>query len=108
LDSKARIKQEVLRTLASPTGKAGVISAQVVAAIASVELPVNQWPEVIEVLLGFVNNQDNVHLRISALQSIGFICETIVSFILDKPVLRLRSSRNLKFSVYDPMKFLQL
>jgi importin subunit beta-1 len=115
LDSKARVKQEVLRTLGSPTGKAGVIAAQVVAAIASVELPINQWPEVIEVLLGFVNNPDNVHLRISALQAIGFICETIVSFAFryqrtllmecQKPeILSLRSNEILTAVIHGARK----
>lgn len=64
--------------LASATQKAGAVAAQVVSAIASVELPNGQWPEVIEILLNFMNNTDNVNLRISTLQAIGYICETIV------------------------------
>jgi hypothetical protein len=51
----------------------------VVAAIAAVELPQLQWTDLIEVLLGFVNNPEQVNLRISTLQAIGFICEQIVS-----------------------------
>lgn len=52
------------------------------AAIAAVELPQGQWPELIEILLGFVNNQPNTNLKVATLQTIGFICETIVCFIL--------------------------
>lgn len=65
-------------TLGSPNPKAGTFASQVVAAIAAVELPQGQWQELIEVLLGFVNNQSNTNLKIATLQSIGFICESIV------------------------------
>lgn len=83
--------------LGSPNLKAGGVAAQVVAAIAAVELPVNHWPELIEVLLGFVNNQDNTNLKIATLQAIGFICETIVrvslrsNFNRSKPLYSNRS-----------------
>ncbi|TFK24855.1 karyopherin Kap95 [Coprinopsis marcescibilis] len=81
-DVKTKIKQEALLTLGSPTAKAGGFASQVVAAIAAVELPDGQWPDLIEVLLGFVNNQQNTNLRIATLQTIGFICESIKPEIL--------------------------
>jgi hypothetical protein len=65
-------------TLGSPSQKAGGFASQVVAAIAAVELPEGQWEDLISILLGFVNNQDNTNLKIATLQTIGFICETIV------------------------------
>ncbi len=74
--------------LASSNAKAGTVSAQVVAAIAAVELPNNQWPDLIEILLGFVNNDANTNLKISTLQTIGFICETIVRSIAHPSVSR--------------------
>lgn len=64
--------------LGSTSKQVGTVAAQVVSAMASVELPVEQWPELIEVLLGFMN-QTNPNLRVATLQAIGFICETIVS-----------------------------
>ncbi|KAI6103721.1 armadillo-type protein [Pisolithus croceorrhizus] len=64
----AHIKQEVLVTLASPFLRAGGFFAQVVAAIACVELPHDQWPDLIE-LLGFVNNLTNANLRIATLKN---------------------------------------
>lgn len=64
--------------LGSSNGKVGTVAAQAVAAIAAVELPHGQWLDVIEILLGFVNNQTNNSLRVATLQAIGFICETIV------------------------------
>lgn len=78
LETKGKIKQELLMGLGSPNLKAGGVAAQVIAAIAAVELPHNHWPELIELLLGFVNNQENTNLKIATLQAIGFICETIV------------------------------
>ena len=44
----------------------------VVSAIAAVELPQGQWPDLFEILPGFVNNQNNTNLKISTLQTIGF------------------------------------
>ncbi|KAJ3709606.1 armadillo-type protein [Lentinula raphanica] len=87
LDVKTKIKQHSLMTLGSTSAKAGTFAAQVVAAIAAVELPQGQWNDLIEVLLGFINNQPTVNLKIATLQAIGFICESI------KPdILALRSN----------------
>ncbi|KAI6096376.1 armadillo-type protein [Pisolithus sp. B1] len=82
-DTKAKIKQEVLVTLASPLLRAGGFAP------ASVEFPHDQWPDLIELvlLLSFVNNLTNTNLRIVTLQTIGYICESI------KPeILSLRSN----------------
>ncbi|KAI6098770.1 armadillo-type protein [Pisolithus croceorrhizus] len=66
--NQPKIKQEVLVTLASPFLRAGGFFAQVVAAIACVELLHDQWPDLIE-LLGFVNNLTNANLRIATLKN---------------------------------------
>lgn len=100
-DTKGKIKQDSLMTLGSTTQRAGGVAAQVVSAIAAVELPAAAWPDLIELLLSFVNNPDNVNLRIATLQTIGFICETIVCccfrFWLSHGVLTLSLYRNRKF-----------
>jgi importin subunit beta-1 len=76
--TRDKIKQESLATLGSPSHKAGGVAAQVVAAIAAVELPHEQWPELIGSVLGFVNNlQAPSNLKVATLQAIGFICESI-------------------------------
>lgn len=72
-------------TLGSPAQRAGSTAAQVVAAIAAVELPADQWKDLIELLLGFVNNQENVNARVSTLQAIGYICESIVCITSNHP-----------------------
>ncbi|KAG5653924.1 hypothetical protein H0H81_009281 [Sphagnurus paluster] len=98
-DTKAKIKQDALLTLGSTSQKAGNFASQVVAAIAAVELPQNQWPDLIELLLGFVNNQQNTNLKIATLQTIGFICETI------KPeILTLRSNEILTAVIHGARK----
>ena len=77
-------------TLGSPTPRAGLFAAQVVSAIAAVELPNNQWTNLIQILLGFVNNGENPGLRVATLSTIGYICESIVSSSLafDRDVLK--------------------
>lgn len=98
-ERKAKIKQDALMTLGSQSQKAGNFASQVVAAIAAVELPQGQWPDLIEILLGFVNNQANTNLKIATLQTIGFICETI------KPeILSLRSNEILTAVIHGARK----
>ncbi|KAF5376143.1 hypothetical protein D9615_007702 [Tricholomella constricta] len=98
-DTKTKIKQDALLTLGSASQKAGNFASQVVAAIAAVELPQNHWSELIELLLGFVNNQQNTNLKIATLQTIGFICETI------KPeILSLRSNEILTAVIHGARK----
>ncbi|KAG6812910.1 hypothetical protein H0H92_015462 [Tricholoma furcatifolium] len=98
-DTKGKIKQGALETLGSASQKAGNYASTVVAAIAAVELPQGQWSELIELLLGFVNNSTNTNLKISTLQTIGFICETI------KPeILSLRSNEILTAVIHGARK----
>lgn len=87
--------------LHSPAQKIGVVAAQAVAAIATVELPNGQWPELIEILLGFVNNANNTPLRIATLNAIGYICESIVRFFTTT-----RSPKKFSCSYYDLSYFL--
>ena len=75
--TKNKVKQDALMALASPAAKVGTVAAQVVSAIASVELPMGQWMDVVGILLGFVSDQSNGNLRIATLQAIGFICESL-------------------------------
>ena len=78
VDTRNKVKQDALMALGSSVKNVGTVAAQIVSAIGAVELPVNQWMELIEILLGFVNNATNTNLRVATLQAIGFLCETIV------------------------------
>ena len=81
-DTKTKIKQDSLITLGSNIRKVGTFASMAVSAIAAVELLQGQCPDLTEILLGFVNNQNNTNLRISTLQTIGFICEAIIRIFL--------------------------
>lgn len=80
--SRDDIKQKVLSTLGSQEHRAGTAAAQVIAAIAAIELPVGLWNELISQLLGAMGDASNMRLRQAALQAIGFTCEGISSDVL--------------------------
>ncbi|KAH9834388.1 ARM repeat-containing protein [Rhodofomes roseus] len=98
-NTRNKVKQDGMMALGSTNAKIGTVAAQVVAAIASVELPQGQWSELIEILLGFVNNQSSTNMRVATLQAIGFICETI------KPeILAMRSNEILTAVIHGARK----
>ena len=64
--------------LASAQAKARHTAAQAVAAIATIDLPHNQWPELIQGLVNNVTNTNNAYVKQSSLEALGYICEEIV------------------------------
>lgn len=74
-DTKSRVKELAFQTLASSNGQAGQAAAQVIAAIAGIELPRNQWPELMHTLVTSVG-EGNPHQKQASLTTIGFICES--------------------------------
>lgn len=74
-DTKTRVKQLSLEVLASSNSQAGQAAAQVIASIASIELPRNQWGDLMHVLVRNVS-EGNTHQKQSSLTTIGFICES--------------------------------
>ncbi|KAM0979031.1 hypothetical protein EV1_014811 [Malus domestica] len=73
---KAQIKACLLKTLSSPAHDARSTASQVVAKLAGIELPLKQWPELIEALLSN-NNQLPAHTRQATLETLGYICEEV-------------------------------
>jgi len=72
------IKKNVLLALGTEPA-----AAQCVAYIASAELPVNQWPELIPLFITKAsNNSIDSKEREAIMESIGFICQEIVSVII--------------------------
>jgi importin subunit beta-1 len=63
-----------LKTLTSTDTRAGAGAAQFVASIAAIELPRNQWPDLMEHLVKSVANGSDTHKQ-AALTAIGYICE---------------------------------
>ncbi|KAG8764127.1 karyopherin beta [Ceratobasidium sp. 423] len=76
-ETRAGVKHGAMATLASPQPRAGTFAAQVVSAIAAIEVPNEQWPDLITQLLTFASDASNVGLRMNALTAIGQICEVV-------------------------------
>lgn len=76
--ARQHIKNSCMNMLASTDRGARNVAGQVVSAIAVIELPHDAWPDLIDQLMGF-SNQPNAVLKQATLQTIGYICESIVS-----------------------------
>ncbi|KAL8733147.1 MAG: hypothetical protein Q9166_002339 [cf. Caloplaca sp. 2 TL-2023] len=74
-DVKTSVKGLALGTLASKDSRAGQSAAQFVASIAAIEIPRNEWPELMPALVANVGEGDD-HLKQSSLVTIGYICES--------------------------------
>jgi importin subunit beta-1 len=73
--TKLKIRQAILQTLHAPDKEARKTSAQVLAKIAAVELPHNQWLDVTETLLHNITNPPSEFGFESSLMALGFLCE---------------------------------
>ncbi|EEP77995.1 conserved hypothetical protein [Uncinocarpus reesii 1704] len=78
---KSAVKELALKTLGSPDSRAGQSAGQFIASIAAIELPRNEWPELMSNLVQNVSGGSD-HLRQASLITIGFVCES------DDPDLR--------------------
>lgn len=85
---KQQIKESTINTLNTNDGKAGQSAAQFMAAIAAIELPTGQWPELMDRLVRNVNDANAAHVKQASLQAIGYICETV-----DPEVLSTQSNQ---------------
>lgn len=71
---KNMVKNLALKALASNDARAGTQAAQFIASIAAIELPRNQWPELMPTLVQSVGEGQD-HQKQASLSTIGFICE---------------------------------
>jgi len=71
---KRQVKELAVKTLNS-TPQAANSAAQLVATIAAIELPRNEWPELLPALVHNVGSGED-KLKQSSLTTIGFICES--------------------------------
>lgn len=74
-ETKARVKELTLRTLSSSNTQAGTAAAQVISSIAAIELPRNQWPDLMPFLVKNVSEGAD-HQKQASLTTIGYICES--------------------------------
>lgn len=73
-ETKAQIKELALKTLHSDT-RSGSAAATLIVSIAAIDLPRNEWPDLMNILVQNVaSGSDN--LKQSSLATIGFICES--------------------------------
>ncbi|KAH8662048.1 putative KAP95 protein [Xylariales sp. PMI_506] len=73
--TKSRVKSLALSTLSSSNAQAGQAAAQVIASIAAIELPRNQWPDLMSTLVQNVSG-GAPHQKQASLTCIGYICES--------------------------------
>lgn len=76
--TKLTIKNGLFSTLSTDDSKVGHTVAQVIAKIAAIEIPHNEWPELIDALL---DNMRSTHgaLKRASLQALGYLCEAVPS-----------------------------
>ncbi len=77
--TKGQIRTAILATLHSPEALARKTSAQVLAKIAAVELPRNQWLDVVQILLQNIQNRTSEFGFQASLMALGYLCEECVS-----------------------------
>ena len=70
----AGVKKLALEALSTNDTGTGTQAAQFIASIAAIEMPRNQWPELMNVLVKNVGEGQD-HLKQASLNTIGFICE---------------------------------
>ncbi|KJZ72575.1 hypothetical protein HIM_08099 [Hirsutella minnesotensis 3608] len=73
--TKNRVKELTLQTLASSSAQAGNAAAQVISSIAAIELPRNQWDDLMPFLVKNVSDGAD-HQKQASLTTIGYICES--------------------------------
>jgi importin subunit beta-1 len=76
--SRELVKQATSKALITPDLDVGKAAAQVLAKIGSVEIPVNEWPGLVPMLLSHVTSQD-ARARQIALVCLGYLCEDLVA-----------------------------
>ena len=75
---KQGVKTQFMKTLGSPKSVVRSQIAQILAAIASIELPKNEWPELIPTLCEYAHlSEEQIDLKHASLQTLQYICEDL-------------------------------
>ncbi|ETS84906.1 hypothetical protein PFICI_02931 [Pestalotiopsis fici W106-1] len=74
-ETKTRVKSLALTTLSSTNSQAGQAAAQVIASVATIELPRNEWPDLLGTLVQNVSS-GAPHQKQASLTCIGYVCES--------------------------------
>ncbi|KAK2722426.1 hypothetical protein QYM36_002833 [Artemia franciscana] len=98
-DVRNYVKKNVVSALGTETSRPSA-AAQCVAYIAVAELPVNQWPDLIRLLVTNVTSSNSTEmLREATLEAIGYICQDI-----DPDILAAQSNEILTAIVHGMKK----
>ncbi|SMN22642.1 similar to Saccharomyces cerevisiae YLR347C KAP95 Karyopherin beta, forms a complex with Srp1p/Kap60p [Maudiozyma saulgeensis] len=76
VESRTQIKQNALAALTSNEPRVANASAQLIAAIADIELPQNEWQDLMKIMVDHTNPNQSENSRRAALLTIGYICES--------------------------------
>lgn len=74
-ETKTQVKELALKTLHSPDARAGNAAATLIVSVAAIELPRNEWTDLMNILVQNVASGSDA-LKQSSLTTIGFICES--------------------------------
>jgi len=98
--SKAQIKSMCMAALGSPQQQAAHTGAQVVARIGAIEMPHQQWPELLTLLLNNMTNAESSELcKMSTLETLGYMCEE-----LDEDAITQDATNQLLTAIVDGMR----
>ncbi|CAH6721175.1 importin subunit beta-1 [[Candida] jaroonii] len=74
---KLNVKNISIQSLLSSDERVGKSAAQLVAAIAEIELPINQWPELMTLMIDNTKADKEILVKKASLLAIGYICEAL-------------------------------
>lgn len=81
---KVRIRSDTLSTLASADKDVRAAAGQAVAAIATLDIPKNDWPDILTVLVTNAGNTNPAYKQASII-TLGYLCEELDPANLTKP-----------------------
>jgi importin subunit beta-1 len=105
LELKANIKGRLILALGSTVTDVGKVCAQVVAKIASIEIPRQLWPDLIQTLLqnmGLAQHPNLNSLRLCTLETLGYICEELAE--LKESVMEQEVVNNILTAIVQGMR----
>lgn len=75
-ESKNHIKKFALGALLSPEARVANASAQLIAAIADIELPRGEWPDLMKIMVDNTASTQPENVKRASLLALGYICES--------------------------------
>lgn len=75
-ESKQQIKSNALAVLMDNEPRVANASAQLIAAIADIELPRGEWPDLMQIMVDNTNTNQPENVKRASLLALGYICES--------------------------------